>query len=518
MGMGMGMMAVAGGSVEGRGIDTPASITARSIDFDTDPDPVDQRYCLCLYFFLPCLLYHMHTGPSSPFLPPPILRPLHPVSGELLWPSAHPTGPLTTLLTTTAGHHPAHPNLPSPITVPPAAPALTQRAISLDSAWTERSELTTTSGSGRGEAPSPMPALFTALSPTLPYPGTVFFRPDGTATATASTTEEGNTATQEGTDVSRSSGGASTLLNRAYTSISFSVDTSVVSVSGHKGPQAITTATAIPQQHHHHPHLADTAGPALATGTDMDPSAAASPGPGVTDVLAASFGGSSVGTLDRAMFLTDSWDTATVGGLSLSFGGGIGLAPEDEEEEDSGGCDGDGGGDGGNHVLVGASTEALMQCPMGAEATEAGGGSSSGGSAGTSPSTSMSERSSSSSSHPELALLGAGGPAMGGDMFGEEGEGEEGDGAGRLALCRDPVARLLLLGDGLVVEETSETHGSGGDYAGMGLEGFVAVGEGEEGEGAGDAMLCCVSVDSIPAPSHAPAHAPACVFQPIADA
>jgi len=42
MGM-MGMMAVARGSVEGRGIDTPASITARSIDFDTDP--VDQRCC-----------------------------------------------------------------------------------------------------------------------------------------------------------------------------------------------------------------------------------------------------------------------------------------------------------------------------------------------------------------------------------------------------------------------------------------------------------------------------------------
>jgi hypothetical protein len=42
--MGMGMMAVAGGSVEGRGIDTPASITARSIDFDTDP--VDHRCCL----------------------------------------------------------------------------------------------------------------------------------------------------------------------------------------------------------------------------------------------------------------------------------------------------------------------------------------------------------------------------------------------------------------------------------------------------------------------------------------
>ena len=45
----MGMMGtmgitVARGSVEGRGIDTPASITARSIDFDTDP--IDQRCCL----------------------------------------------------------------------------------------------------------------------------------------------------------------------------------------------------------------------------------------------------------------------------------------------------------------------------------------------------------------------------------------------------------------------------------------------------------------------------------------
>ena len=105
-------------------------------------------------------------------------------------------------------------------------------------------------------------------------------------------------------------------------------------------------------------------------------------------------------------------------------------------------------------------------------------------------------------------------------MFEEEEEGEEGEGAGLLALCRDPVARLLLLGDGLVVEETSETHGSGGDYAVLELEGFVAVGEGDGEVGAGDAMLCCVSVDSIPAPSHAPAHAPApaCVFQPIADA
>jgi len=74
----MGMMGtmgitVARGSVEGRGIDTPASITARSIDFDTDTDPVDQRCCLYKYLLLMCLLYHMHMGPSSPFFPPPIL-------------------------------------------------------------------------------------------------------------------------------------------------------------------------------------------------------------------------------------------------------------------------------------------------------------------------------------------------------------------------------------------------------------------------------------------------------------
>ena len=164
-----------------------------------------------------------------------------------MWPSSAPADASWARAARAAAPLPLFPHpplLPSPINVPamlpspinvPAALAPTARAVSADTVGTDRSEITSSTAQE-----TTLPTLLSALSPTLPYPGTVFFRPaallpvDAAAPpATGQQQEQQEEEEDEEADCSADAGtsGTNALLNRAYTSISFSADTSATASS-----------------------------------------------------------------------------------------------------------------------------------------------------------------------------------------------------------------------------------------------------------------------------------------------